>query len=166
MLTRVKKAICTSWVHKSTRGKLSATTIISSSTTNSSAKGQLMSELSYEGTPCLQPPSLQPLIPRPPCTDSWEVHPDHCFGQIAYKCSQDEVMLTTYREPTWSETKTPSEEILYHFLSRFYITTQPHYTALFSSYIYYYLKVFVFTVDPWVTQVSTGLKKSYRNFFQ
>lgn len=79
-----------------------------------SARGQLMPEPSYAGTACSQPPSLRPLILRPPCTDPWELHlaTDPYLGQTAYKSSQDEVVLTRYWGPTqgrgpWSETRIP-----------------------------------------------------------
>lgn len=129
------------WLIRAPGGSSLDTTIISPSTTNSFAKGQLMSELSYEGTLCLLSPSLQPLIPRPACTDSWKVHPDYCLGQTAYKCSQDEIMLTTYWEPIqgrspWSETKIPQKS--------FYITSSAASIPQHSPIILlYFLHVFV-----------------------
>ena len=45
-------------------------------------------------------PSFQPLTPKTTYTDPWELHlvTDSCLGQMAYKCSQGEVLLTNTRQ--------------------------------------------------------------------
>lgn len=78
-------------------------------------------------------PSFQPLTPKTTYTDPWELHlaADSCLGQMAYKYSQDEVMLTNTRQGplTWGQ-EYPGK-LLCPFLNPLRDISQPRSTSLY-----------------------------------